>query len=196
MSSDGLSKILELLERCGVRATFFVTGRGEDEILKREHDEGHAIGLHTFSHNYAYIYQSTGAFWGDMGAVQERVRQATGEETRLMRFPGGSSNTVSRLYDGGTRIMSRLVDEAVARGYSYFDWNVSSGDAGGATTADEVFDNVTAKLGEGEWVVLQHDTQGFSVEAVERIVRWGKARGYQFRRLDAGSYGARHWVNN
>lgn len=194
--SEHTARLLDVLKRYDVKATFFVTGRGEDELIKREYEEGHAVGLHTFSHNYAYIYQNQQTFFEDLYAVQERVRRVTGYTSMLMRFPGGSSNTVSGLYDGGARIMSQLVDAVTARGFKYFDWNVSSGDAGGALSADEVFNNVTAKWGPGEWVVLQHDTQGFSVDAVERIVQFGKRNGYQFKALDMGSYGAWHYVQN
>lgn len=195
--SEHTARLLDILKKYKVQATFFVTGRGEDAMIKREYEEGHAVGLHTFSHNYAYIYQNRNAFWDDMLAIQNRVKEATGGYvSNLMRFPGGSSNTVSALYDDGTQIMSRLVGEAEARGFKYFDWNISSGDASGNLTVEEVVANVTGRLGEGEWVVLQHDTMGFSVDAVEQILQFGKKNGYQFKRLEADSFGAWHWVRN
>jgi len=194
--SEHTARLLDVLKKYKVKATFFVTGRGEDEMIKREFDEGHSIGLHTFSHDYAYIYQNLEAFFGDLYAVQDRVKKVTGHTSTLMRFPGGSSNTVSARYDRGARIMSRLIYAVEERGFKYFDWNISSGDAGGATTADEVFNNVTSRFHEGELVVLQHDTQGFSVDAVERIIQFGLKNGYQFRPLTMESYGAWHRVNN
>lgn len=194
--SEYTAQLLDVLKKYKVKATFFVTGRGEDALIKREYDEGHAVGLHTFSHDYAYIYQNVATFFDDLTAVQNRVREITGYTSTLMRFPGGSSNTVSALYDGGAGIMSQLVYAVEGRGFKYFDWNVSSGDAGGARTADDVYNNVVSRLGPGEWVVLQHDTQGFSVEAVERIVQWGLRNGCQFKRLEPDSYGAWHGVRN
>ncbi|MBR2586754.1 polysaccharide deacetylase [Candidatus Saccharibacteria bacterium] len=194
--SEHTARLLDILKKYDVKATFFVVGREMDDVIKRAYDEGHSIGLHTFSHNYAHIYQSTSTFFDDLYAIQNKVKDITGYSSTLMRFPGGSSNTVSALYDGGTRIMSRLVKEVEARGFKYFDWNISSGDAGGATTSEEVYNNVTSRLGPGEWVVLQHDTQGFSVDAVERIIQFGKRNGYQFKALTMESSGAWHGVRN
>ena len=174
-----------------------MTGRGDDELIAREYNEGHAIGLHTFSHDYAYIYSGVDEFFDDLYRVQERVRNITGENSFLMRFPGGSSNTVSMRYDGNTHIMSQLVGEVGARGFTYFDWNISSGDAGGALTTDEVRDNVIERLVEyGDSVVLQHDIKDFSVAAVEGIIQYGLTNGYEFKKLDADSFTAHHGVNN
>ena len=195
--SENTGRLLDVLKRYNVKATFFVTGSGSEDSIKRMYDEGHAIGLHTFSHGYAYIYQSVDNFFEDLNKIQVRVKTITGQESYLIRFPGGSSNTVSRNYDGGQRIMSKLVYEVEARGYKYFDWNVSSGDAGGVTTADQVYQNTinSLKVG-GSSVVLQHDTKSFSVDAVERIIQYGLEHGYRFLKLDTSSFGAHHGVNN
>lgn len=191
------SELLDVLAMYGVKATFFVTGRGDDELIAREYNEGHAIGLHTFSHDYAYIYSGVDEFFDDLYRVQERVRNITGENSFLMRFPGGSSNTVSMRYDGNTHIMSQLVGEVGARGFTYFDWNISSGDAGGVLNTDDVRDNVIERLVEyGDSVVLQHDIKDFSVAAVEGIIQYGLMNGYEFKKLDAGSFKAHHGVNN
>ena len=190
-------RLLDVLKKYDVHATFFVTGRGTDEILKREHDEGHAIGLHSFSHDYSYIYRNTANFWADMEKVRARVKTATGEDTLLMRFPGGSSNTVSARYDGGSHIMSKLTKEAIERGYTYFDWNVLSGDAGETIDTNQIIENVTKglKLG-GASVVLQHDIKDFSVDAVERIIQFGLENNYLFEKLTPNSFNAHHGVNN
>ena len=82
------------------------------------------------------------------------------------------------------------------KGYRYFDWNVSSGDAGGASTSSQVYNNVVTTLKEGTSVVLQHDVKDFSVDAVERIIQYANANGYTFKTLDETSYGAHHGVNN
>ena len=190
------AELLDILKKYNVHATFFVTGVGSDELLKREYEEGHAIGLHTFSHNYSYIYTSPGAFWADLVRVQERVEAATGYKSFLMRFPGGSSNTVSRRYDGGSRIMTALTREANEKGFTYFDWNVTSGDAGETTSTDVIVENVTSQLKEGSSIVLQHDIKGFSVAAVERIIQYGLNNGYTFMKLDTTSPTSHHPVNN
>ena len=114
----------------------------------------------------------------------------------LIRFPGGSSNTVSRKYDGGIHIMSLLTKDVQEKGFVYFDWNISSGDAGGTSSSDGVYNNVISHLKSGSSVVLQHDTKKFSVDAVERIIQYGLNNGYTFKGLDASSPGAHHGVLN
>ena len=191
------ARLLDILKKYNVKVTFFVTGAGDDALIAREYNEGHAVGLHTFSHNYAYVYSSINNFFADLYKIQTRVKNITGHTSYLMRFPGGSSNTVSARYDGGTRIMSKLTREVENRGFVYFDWNITSGDAGGATNSTTVYQNVVNRIKEGgNSVVLQHDIKGFSVDAVERIIKWGLNNGYTFKKLDMDSPTAHHGVNN
>lgn len=191
------ARLLDVLAKYNVKATFFVTGTGDDALIKREYDEGHAVGLHTLSHNYGYIYSSVDNFLADLAAVQDRVKNITGYTSNLMRFPGGSSNLISKRYDGGSRIMSKLVKEVEARGFTYFDWNILSGDAGETTSADVVYENVVNNLKYGgNSVILQHDIKDFSVDAVERIIRFGIEHGFKFDKLGAESFAAHHGVNN
>lgn len=194
--STETDRLLDVLKAYGVKATFFVTGAGGENTLRRECDEGHSIGLHTFSHSYDYVYQSVDVFFSDIDKIKNRVENATNCTSTLIRFPGGSSNTVSRGVDGGTHIMSKLAEEVPRRGYAYFDWNVSSGDAGGAYSSDQVFYNVINNLKSDVSVVLQHDTKAFSVDAVERIIQYGLSHGYRFMPLTHNSFGAHHGVNN
>ena len=190
------AKLLDILKKYNVKATFFVTCAGSDDLIKREYDEGHTVALHTCSHNYAQVYASDDAYFADLTKIQDRVKNITGYTSWLLRFPGGSSNMVSAKYSYG--IMSRLVQSVTWKGFTYFDWNVSSGDAGGATTADAVCRNVIAGFGRfsNGAVVLQHDIKGYSVDAVERIIQYGQANGFVFQPLIASSYAAHHGVNN
>ena len=188
--------LLDTLEKYKIKATFFVTGRGEDDAIKREYDEGHAIGLHTWSHDYAYIYTNTNNYFADLTQIADRVKRITNEDSKLLRFPGGSSNLVSRRYDGRTKIMSTLTKEVTARGYQYFDWNVDSDDAGRASTPDAVYNNVISHLKDGPNVVLQHDIKPYSVEAVENIIKYGLENNFYFDKLDLNSFAAHHGINN
>ena len=188
-------RLLDILAEYGVKVTFFVTGRGDDSLIKREYDEGHTVALHTNSHDYAYVYSSVNNYFTDLYAIRDRVKRITGYTPTLIRFPGGSSNMISAQYSKG--IMSVLVGEVGRRGFQYADWNLSSGDAGGASTADQVYNNVVSRLGDGRYVVLQHDIKGFSVDAVERIIQYGQANGYIFLPLTSSSpFLAHHGVNN
>ena len=195
--SEYTNALLDTLKKYNVSATFFVTGYGDDEIIRREYNDGHAVGVHTFSHRYADIYANKENYFADLDYVKRRVREITGVDATLMRFPGGSSNLVSSLYDHGRHIMSDLVHEVGERGMTYFDWNVDSDDAGRATTAEEVCHNVTGALASGgDLVVLQHDTKAYSVEAVKCIIQYGLEHGFVFKKLSANSYNAHHSVNN
>ena len=112
----------------------------------------------------------------------------------MIRFPGGSSNTVSRINPG---IMTRLVQAVTDAGYQYYDWNVSSGDAGLTTDTDVVYQNVIDGIrSHNVSIVLQHDSKGYSVDAVERIIQWGLANGYTFLPLTPSSPKAHHRLNN
>lgn len=190
-------KLLDILDQYNVKATFFVTCHQPEyrEAIKRAYDEGHSIGVHSATHNYARIYASVDAFLADFTECQDMVYEITGSYTNLMRFPAGSSNVVSRDYSTG--IMSRLVREMTDLGYSYFDWNVDSNDARGASSSNEVYTNVTSACSRlNVCVVLQHDVKGFSVDAVEGIIQWGIDNGYRFCRLTESSFGAHHGTNN
>ncbi len=191
------ASLLDVLAKHNVKATFFVTCAGSDDLILREFNEGHTVALHTCSHNYSQIYSSPDAYFADLTTVQNRVKNLTGFTPTLMRFPGGSSNLISRRYDGRSHIMSYLTHEVENRGFTYFDWNINSGDAEGVNTPDGVFNEVIKGLKHGgSSVVLQHDIKNYSVDAVERIITYGQENGFIFARLDASSFNSHHSVNN
>ena len=193
------SKLLDVLAKYDVKVTFFVVkGNNSDEsldILTREAQEGHTVAIHSYSHNYKKIYASEEAYFADLEAMSDIIYEKTGIRTTLVRFPGGSSNTVSRFNPG---IMKRLAAALEEKGYHYFDWNISSGDADGKPrTSDDIYNNVVSACAKREVsVVLQHDIKSFSVDAVERIIQWGLANGYTFLPLTEDSPGAHHRINN
>ena len=192
--SQYTEKLLGILDKYNVKATFFVMNTGYTHLLDDIVSQGHAIAAHTYSHDYKKIYASDSAYFKDLQKILDVIENKTGVSTSLIRFPGGSSNTVSRINSG---IMSRLTNEVVSQGYRYFDWNVDSDDAGSARSADEVFENVIrGVVGQRVSVVLQHDTKGYSVNAVERIIQWGLEHGYTFLPLQSDSPTASHDVRN
>ena len=171
-------------------STFFVTASLPKYVscIGRAFEAGHKIGVHSYSHEYEKIYADEEAFFDDFLRMQEIIRQQTGSYTDILRFPGGSSNTVSSFQPG---IMTQLTEDINGLGYQYFDWNVPSGDAGETTHSSAVAQNVIdgiRELPEGRAaIVLQHDIKSFSVEAVEKIIKWGLENGYTFRTLDLTS---------
>ena len=180
-------KLLNILDAAGVKATFFVTGQNPEylDLIAREHEAGHTVGIHTYSHVYKQIYAGEDAFWTDFDRMQEVIMEQTGQTARLYRFPGGSDNTVSESYSSG--IVKRLIPQLEEKGIIYHDWNLSSGDSDGIDTAEGILNHVTTHLPEmeeTEIIILQHDIYDYSVDAAERIIEWGLANGYRFAALD------------
>lgn len=191
-------ELLDILARYNVKATFFVTNRNPNYnyFIKRAYDEGHTIALHTASHNYGLIYSSVDAYFNDLNSINETVKNITGNYSYLIRFPGGSSNMVSRNYSIG--IMTNLANMVTERGYKYFDWNVSSSDADGINhPSSDYSNNIINGISERSMsVVLQHDTNINSIRAVSSVIEYGLANGYSFRPLDMSSPVVHHKISN
>lgn len=190
-------QLLDILDKYNVKVTFFVTNvnSGYENMIAKEAAAGHTVAIHSASHDYKKIYSSVDAFFADLNEMSDIIYAQTGQRTKLIRFPGGSSNTVSLKYCSG--IMTTLTKAVTDQGYKYFDWNVSSGDAGGTTSTEEVYQNVVNGIkSHNVSVVLQHDIKSFSVNAVERIIQWGLANGYTFLPLTTSTEDVHHGVNN
>ena len=188
-------KLLDVLAKYNVKVTFFTVNTTYTDLLAKEAAAGHSVGIHSASHDYAKIYANESAYFSDLHEMESVITQQTGISPKLLRFPGGSGNSVSAKYCTG--IMSLLTKDVLDQGYQYFDWNVSSGDAGGTTDTETVFQNVINGVQQHDVsIVLQHDIKGFSVDAVEKILAWGITNGYTFLPLDVTSPTAHQPVNN
>jgi len=190
-------ELLDVLDRYNVKATFFVTNGKPDyqNLIAEEASRGHTVAIHSASHDYSRIYQSVDAYFDDLNEMNNIIFTQTGKYADIIRFPGGSSNTVSRSYCEG--IMSQLVCAVEAKGFRYCDWNVSSGDAGSANTASQVICNVINGIkGRNISIVLQHDIKKFSVDAVEEIIQWGLSEGYTFLPITSTTPMSHHGINN
>ena len=177
-------KLLDVLDKYNVKATFFVTGANPSYYnqIGEAYRRGHTIAVHTYSHVYKEIYKSFDAYWADFTKIKNIVVEQTGVEPWLVRFPGGTSNTVSRKHCKG--VMTQISQEMTARGYTYCDWNVSSGDAGSATSEQQIINNViNGCSGTKTCIVLQHDINKLSVNAVDDIIQWGINNGYVFKAM-------------
>lgn len=190
-------QLLRVLDRYGAKATFFLvdTGCCDEELLRAMVRSGHRIGIHSRSHDFKTIYSSEEAFMEDLYAMQNLIREKVGLTPKLMRFPGGSSNTVSRRYSPG--IMSRLTQMVEEAGFRYYDWNVDSADAAGCRDTEQIYKNVIRGIrGRDCAVVLLHDVYACNSRAVERIIIWGRENGYRFCALDDQSPQCHHPVQN
>ena len=196
--SDNTLRILNILKKYNIEATFFVTGTGVNSYIRNIHEEGHAIGLHTNSHRYDLIYTSAEAYFTDLEAISNLVCNLTGIRSQIVRFPGGSSNTISANHCKG--IMTDLVKRLPEMGYSYYDWNVSSGDANGnKIPKEELTQNVlTQAKGKSSICVLMHDNAAkkTTVEALPLMIEGLVEMGFRFEAITPGTYGYHHNVYN
>lgn len=188
--SSNTSKILDILRDHNVKGTFFVVGRLSDTttpMYKKIVDEGHAIGMHSYTHKYGEIYKDVDSFIYDIDRIQSLIYEQTGVLSKLYRFPGGSSNHVSRTD------INVLASELAKRDIKYFDWNVVSGDADSHHRAskEEIVRNCTVKaMSQEEAVILMHDLpeKAATVEALPDIIEYFQSIGVEILPLDENVY--------
>lgn len=169
--SSNTDQILDILKDYDVKATFFVVGKTDERSVKayqRIVEEGHTLAMHSYSHKYDEIYESKEAFARDLNSLQEYLYETTGVWPRIYRFPGGSSNTVSKVD------MQELIEYLTDIGITYFDWNVASGDAVSRTLpAETIVNNCLSGIEkQKESVILMHDAsnKGTTIEALPQII--------------------------
>lgn len=164
-------EILDILDTYGVKATFFVVGKGKEpyeDAYRRIVAEGHTLGMHSYSHKYTEIYASKEAYVKDLNLLQDYLYEVTGTHAQICRFPGGSSNQASKVD------MEELIDYLQEIDVVYYDWNISSGDATGHNISpDRIVENTAGNLdGYKEAVILFHDSadKRTTVDALPQII--------------------------
>ena len=176
--SANTDEILDILKEYDVRATFFVVGKTDEHSVRmyqRIVDEGHTLAMHSYSHKYDEIYASRESYVEDLTKLQEYLYQITGVWPRFCRFPGGSSNTVSNVD------MTELIEYLDENGITYFDWNISSGDAVREDlSVDTIVQNCVGKLDNVNiGMILMHDANDkiTTVEALPEVIKAIRERG-------------------
>ena len=195
--SPNTPRIISILNSYGIKATFFVKNTSYNGYMKDIVDNGNVIALHSYTHDYKRIYSSDEAFYQDLQDISDLVYLQTGVRSNIMRFPGGGSNTVSKKYSPG--IMTRLTQGVADRGYIYYDWNCSSGDAIKNTVPkDTIVANCKRVPAAKNVIVLLHDTdaKGTTVEALPEIIEYYQSCGYTFSTITADTPPVHHKVNN
>lgn len=166
--SDNTDALLDVLAEHNVKATFFVNGHeGYEEALNRIVNEGHTLALHTYTHDYAHVYESVESFSQEVESLQDYLEKVTGTRPYIFRFPGGSSNSQAPLP------ISQYIDYLNKNNLVFFDWNVSSGDGGDGLSRKQVYDNVMKGIAAQDVsVVLMHDAtyRMTTFEAVPDII--------------------------
>ena len=197
--SELTPQILDILDKYDVKATFFVTGFATDcsKYIKEAHDRGHTIGMHTYSHDYSNVYKSAEAYYKDLSKISKLCEKELGFIPHYIRFPGGSSNTVSSNYCDG--IMTYLSKDVLKKGYQYYDWNCTNGDAvGGKQSVGKLYKNAIEAAGGTDLVMLCHDSgdKKTTVDSLSKIIEYYQAEGYVLKAIDDTSYVPHHSIKN
>ena len=168
--SGNTVSVLDTLKANDIKATFFVVNTDislHQDLYKRIVDEGHTLGIHTFSHRYNQIYTSVEEYLADFNQMYEKVYSLTGVKPTVFRFPGGSINTYNR------HVYMEIIAEMLRRGFVYYDWNVASGDAGATFTPAEIHAAVVNGCrNKQKSIVLMHDssTKAATAAALQGII--------------------------
>ena len=186
--SDVTWDVLNTLEDYGIYAAFFVTYKDDAEsleIYKEIVNRGHTLAIHSSSHNYKEIYNSVDDFLEDFNKLFVHIYNITGIKPKIFRFPGGSINPYNY------NIYNQLHAEMLRRGFIFYDWNVSSGDADYSVTKDSIIKSVTESLeGKNKAIVLMHDSAKKKTTAatLSEVIELIKNKGYRFEKLDNTVY--------
>ncbi len=178
-------EVLDILDRYGIKATFFVVYYNTAKVNDLYRDivaRGHTIGVHSTTHQMTKIYKSVESYLEDFKTMYDHIYAQTGVKVQLFRFSGGSINSYN------TTVYNSIIAEMLRRGFTYHDWNVSSGDAASNhVPAEKIYAEVVENVrGRKKSVVLMHDSvaKNTTVEALPQIIETLLAEGYTFKALD------------
>lgn len=197
--SSHTKDVLRILKKYKIHATFFVTGTCPQyfSYIKEAHEQGHTIGLHSYSHDYEYIYTSQKNYLQDLRKIRDVVYKQTGIYTPYIRFPGGSSNMVSKRYNEG--IMKGLTHKVIDLGYQYYDWNCVNGDGEGIKDCNGLKKKALSEIGEQEDIMfLMHDSElcENTIKVLPDIIEELMKRGFIFEAICKDTPTFHHTVQN
>lgn len=195
---DGISaytnSILDVLKEYNVKATFFVNWKpwvsGSTDIYKRIINEGHTLANHTATHDFDTVYGSIEGFEKEVMTLHNNIKELTGYEMTIFRFPGGSNASYSKKL--GTKLHSKIHE----LGYEYYDWNIDSGDTSRSIDPDGDGHNVPADIlvkrtlngaTSKNAIILMHDLGSYkktTIEALPEIIEGLIAKGYTLKAMD------------
>lgn len=182
--SERTLEILDILDKYNIKATFFVTVQEEKkntkEIMREIVEKGHSIGVHTYSHDYKDIYSSVKNYLDDFSKIYNYIYEATGVKCDIFRFPGGSKNSFNK----GT--YKDIIQEMTLRGFTYYDWNVSSDDSIGQYSAETLYEKSVKDADKLNRIfLLYHDSKDrkTTVKAVEKTIITLKEKGFKFDKI-------------
>ncbi|MGI5894803.1 MAG: polysaccharide deacetylase family protein [Candidatus Merdivicinus sp.] len=180
-------EILDVLKEKNVPATFFVIGATTDrgkKLYQRIVDEGHALGIHSYSHRYQQIYASADAYLEDFNRLSDHLEKYAGVRPDIFRFPGGSLNQYA-----DPAVLQQIKERMTKEGKVWFDWNaLAKDDKASPTPAEEMFENILQSAGDQEQIlILMHDDtlRTTAAECVSMLIDHYQELGYTFEKLSA-----------
>jgi peptidoglycan/xylan/chitin deacetylase (PgdA/CDA1 family) len=186
-SGNNTPKVLATLKKYNVKATFFVCGPDTPAVrnlIRQEFDDGHAIGVHCYSHFLKSLYQSEESFFADFDKIEKLIFEVTGVKPTLYRFPGGTNTAYIK-----KELSDNIIVKLKERGYEYYDWNVSSGDSQ-PYPPEELTSRIVSncekrKQAASASIILMHDSVSrvSSADALETFLPELLKRGYYFSTL-------------
>lgn len=172
-------KVLEILKKHEIKATFFVVGAMAEKypkLVKQVVNEGHALGNHSYNHVYNQLYGNPAEFWQQIQRTEGILFKITGIKPGLIRAPGGTYKHFDAFY----------YYDMERAGYSVMDWNIDSGDSKRVNVpASEIITKIKKSPLKHEVILLLHDGTGHtqSVEALPEIITYFQKKGYEFAAL-------------
>lgn len=177
--NENTEAILDVLKEYNVRATFFVVSSKYLNLTSRMQEQGCLIGMHTYSHDYEKCYKTYYSYYCGLEKLSEKIESYTGTTPNVIRFPGGTGNTVS-----DPLLMKRVVNGATDLGYRAFDWTATAGDTSPTRASSKLsISKVQETCTEDVEIILMHDKK-FNVEALKTIIPYLRDNGYVFETLD------------
>ncbi|MBE6022104.1 MAG: polysaccharide deacetylase [Cellulosilyticum sp.] len=176
-------EILDVLKAKNIKATFFLVGKeikGREAILKRIYEEGHGLGLHTYSHNFKIIYKNPESFIGEMEKTNTTINEVLGTtlDIKAIRFPGGSAG----------RLNKNFYTKLCEKGYLIFDWNVDLQDGIKGNLSPENFLQNAKKCMDRSTrrIILAHcnSNNKNTCAALDEIIDYYVSEGYTFKAID------------
>ncbi len=188
--------LLSVLKKHNVKATFFVTFDSPEHeyLIGKAYDSGHAIGAHAYHHIYSEVYADEESYFNDLGKIQDVIKRQTGQETKYIRFPGGSSNRVSEKYQKG--IMTILTNKVTELGYRYFDWNAASHDSSEKDPKIILKNAKRCIMNVDSAVILFHDSKPTTPKIIDKLISWGLRHGCKFLPIDDNTPDIHHEIVN
>lgn len=185
--------ILEILKNESVHATFFIIGnqiKGQEDLILKIHNEGHALGLHSMTHKKNCLYESDESFLNEMLKTQETINSIVGVKPTILRFPFGCNNNCYKLSQS-------MVDLLHKNNLRIYDWTTDSGDGAHPNANPNVFIK-NSKSDKDCVILLMHCAymSKNSVKALPEIIKYYKNNGYEFKLIDENTPEKFHFMKN